>query len=684
MAQTIRQVAGRTATGATELWAAQRGHLFPWVPVALACGIALYFTRPVEPDAPVYLALLGLAAAALLLRRWASHHVAPLLWAITLLAAGAAIAGGRANLLADPVLGWRYYGPVEGRIVGIDRSTSDAVRLTLDRVVLRDTGPGRTPGRVRVALHGLAAGYDPVPGETVGLTAHLSPPSGPVEPGGFDFQRHAWFQGIGAVGYSRTPVVLLRPAEGGQILFKTRMALSARVQALLPGETGAFAAAIMTGDRSGMSQETLTALRVSNLAHLLAISGLHMGLLAGFVFAVLRLGLVALPGVGLRWPVKKIAALGAMAAAAGYLALSGGNVATERAFIMVSVMLLAVLADRRALSLRGVALAACIILVLRPEALLGPGFQMSFAATTALVAVFSVLRDWDWRLAPTWLRPVLALLVSSSVAGLATAPIAAAHFNQIAHYGLIANLTSVPLMGTFVMPMAVVAALLMPLGLDGLALWVMGWGLDWILGVAHFVSALEGARGTVPRPQPMVLPMIALGTLFVILWQGRSRLLGALPVALAFAVWAQTERPEILIAETGGLVGVMTSEGRALSSPRGGGFVARNWLENDGDPSDQESAARRWVAEAMPVRALRGKRAAAQLTDCAPTDIVVLNTEPEGAGLPCRLFHPETLRDTGALALSRRGGRLEVISAKQLSGARLWNDAATRRQLGIQ
>ncbi|MEM6483165.1 MAG: ComEC/Rec2 family competence protein, partial [Pseudomonadota bacterium] len=444
MVQTLRQAADWTTTGTLDLWTAQRGHLFPWVPVALACGIALYFGRPVEPNTPIYIGLLGVIAAALLLRRWAGYHAEPLLWAIALVAAGASIAGWRANSLADPVLGWRYYGPVEGRIVGLDRSASDAVRLTLDRVVLRNTAPERLPGRVRVALHGLAADYAPEPGQIVALTAHLAPPSGPVEPGGFDFQRHAWFQGIGAVGYSRTPVMLMVSPEGGQVLFKTRMALSARVQALLPGETGAFAAAIMTGDRSGMGQETLTALRVSNLAHLLAISGLHMGLLAGFVFGVIRLGLAALPGIGLRWPIKKIAALGAMAAAAGYLALSGGNVATERAFIMVSVMLLAVLADRRALSLRGVALAACIILVLRPEALLGPGFQMSFAATTALVGVFAALRDRERRWGPNWLRPVFALLVSSSVAGFATAPIAAAHFNQIAHYGLIANLVSVP------------------------------------------------------------------------------------------------------------------------------------------------------------------------------------------------------------------------------------------------
>ena len=198
---------------------------------------------------------------------------------------------------------------------------------------------------------------------------------------------------------------------------------------MLPGEVGAFAAAIMSGDRSGMSQVTLANLRSSNLAHLLAISGLHMGLLTGFVFAVLRVAMVLIPSVGLRWPVKKIAAFGALLAAGGYLALSGGNVATERAFTMVAVMLVAIMLGRPALTLRAVAMVAIVILVLQPESITGPGFQMSFAATTALVFVFKYLRYANWQHWPRWTRGAVSLVISSFVAGLATAPFAAAHFN---------------------------------------------------------------------------------------------------------------------------------------------------------------------------------------------------------------------------------------------------------------
>lgn len=315
-------------------------------------------------------------------------------------------------------------------------------------------------------------------------TGHLGPPGGAVEPGGFDFRRHAWFLQLGAVGYTRVPFVLWDDTERGQFVFRMRMALSERIQNALPGATGAFATAIITGDRSAIPQDVLQSLRDTNLAHLLAISGLHMGLVSAFVFGTLRLVLVLTP-IGLKWPVKKIAAAGALGVAATYLALSGGNVATERAFVMVAVMLVAVMCDRRALSLRAVALAAIIVLVLRPEAVFGPGFQMSFAATTALVAVFSAVRERFFDLPKHQLvRSAVSVFLSSAVAGAATAPFAMAHFNQFAQFGLLANLATVPLMGVLVVPSGVLAMLLMPFGLEWVGLVPMGVGLDWILAVA--------------------------------------------------------------------------------------------------------------------------------------------------------------------------------------------------------
>ncbi|WP_099911672.1 ComEC/Rec2 family competence protein [Puniceibacterium antarcticum] len=663
----------------------QRGHLFPWAPISLAIGIGWYFSFKSEPAGWMLWAMFGSATLILLISRWLGGIGGPLACGVALALLGVSIAGVRTHLVAGPLLTFRYYGAIEGRIVSIDRSSSDVMRLTLDHVVLGRMAPEHTPARVRVSLPGDTP-FHPEPGALVMTTGHLSAPNGPVEPMGFDFRRNAWFERIGAVGYTRVPVLYLERDKAALPIFAARMALSEHVRAAIPGETGAFAAAIMTGDRSGMGQDTLQALRDSNLAHLLAISGLHMGLLAGFLFSGLRLMFLMAPPLALRWPIKKLAAVGALAGAAGYLALSGGNIATERAFIMVAVALIAVVLDRRALSLRAVAMAAMVVLVIWPEALLGPGFQMSFAATTALVAIFALMRELPerWR-AHRWLAPVLAVCLSSFVAGAATAPIGIAHFNQMSHYGLLANLLSVPLMGMLVMPAAVLAALLLPFGLDWIALWPMQLGLDWILGVAHTVADWDGSVGYIATPVPSVLPILTLGALFVILWQGRSRWLGLLPVIVAIGLWQQGTRPLVLISQDGGLVGVMTDVGRALSKESGAGFVAENWLENDGDGADQVQAAGRWPHHEKDgiaiydLRGLRlvhvqGKRALTQFTGCDARDIIVSSVALP-TGLQCRTFEPERLSRTGATALIEDKKGLRLLSVSDVAGHRIWHGA---------
>ncbi|UWQ26441.1 ComEC family competence protein [Leisingera aquaemixtae] len=666
----------RLSAAITDLLQAQRGHLFPWIPVFLGTGIGAYFSLKSEPGWAVYA---GLAAAGLLLALLAVQRrpLAFLCWAPAFAAAGLCLAGARAHWVAAPVLEFRYYGPVEGRVVSVDRSPTDALRMTLGQVRLDRVPAAKTPARVRISLTGQDA--VPPPGALVMTTAHLLPPQGPAEPGGFDFRRHAWFKQLGVLGYTRAPV-LLAGAPGDSVpVERLRRAMAQHLQQRIPGETGGFAAALTAGDRSGVGEQTLTALRQSNLAHLLAISGLHMGLLTGFVFAAVRVLFCLVPPLALRWPVRKLAALAALAAGSGYLLLSGGNVATERAFVMVAVMLGAVLLNRRAITLRAVALAALIVLLRRPESLLSPGFQMSFAATAALVAVFAALRDGGVPLGPGWLRPVLALVISSAVAGAATAPFAAAHFNTLPHYGLIANLLAVPVMGTVVIPAAVLALCLLPAGLEGIGLTVMRWGMDWILGVARTVSGFEGAVSHVTAPDSAVLPLFASGMVFAVIWQGRLRLAGLLPAAAALWIWSGAERPPVIIASSGGLIGVMEADGRALSRAKGQGFTAEIWLENDGDAASQPEAAARWKVRdgALPVwhgagvRLVHapGKRKLLQASNCKEGDIVV-STVAAAVPAGCLVLTPDILRQTGSIAV-RPDGRL--LTARAATGMRLWS-----------
>ncbi len=672
---------------------AQRGGLFGWVPVCLGLGIAGYFALRFEPDLIVWLAVAALTVCLLVASRITPPFIQPVVLGLALVLGGAMLAKWQAVAVDAPVLSFRYYGPIEGRVVNIDRSASDAPRLTLDQVRMDRISPDRMPARVRISVHGDQPLALYMPGDVIMTTGHLSPPSGPAEPGGFDFQRHAFFDQLGAVGYTRTPVLraeLAGPSSFRQWIFAQRMAISRAVQAAMPGEPGAFAAAIMTGDRSGMGQATLQDLRASNLAHLLAISGLHMGLLTGFVFAVIRYGLALIPGIALRWPTKKIAAICAIVIGAFYLALSGGNVATERAFIMVSVMFVAILLDRRALTLRAVAMAAILVLFLHPEALLGPGFQMSFAATTALVVVFGQMRHVDMSRLPNWTRPVISVVISSFVAGLATAPIAAAHFNQIAHYGLIANVLSVPLMGALVMPAAVLAVCLAPFGLWEIGLWIMEKGLLWIMWVAHRVAALDGALSHVPTPSGIVLGVLTLGLLWLILWRGAARWGGVAFAALAFVLWANVERPALLIADSGSLIGLMTPEGRALSKPKGAGFVAGIWLENDGGPVPQDVAASRpgLNISGRTVRAdigefavvqVSGKTALADLSGCGGADVLISNQTVSDLR-PCLVLDVPSLRRNGAVGMSvNASGDLQITSARDITGTRPWNAHAAPR-----
>ncbi len=363
--------------------------------------------------------------------------------------------------------------------------------------------------------------------------------------------------------------------------------------------------------------------------------------------------------------------------------------ATERAFVMVAVMFVAVLFDRRAITLRAVAMAAVIILVFRPEVLPEPGFQMSFAATTALVAAFAALRNWRGWSPPRLLRPVLAVVISSAVAGLATAPVAAAHFNRIADYGLLANLMSVPLMGLVVMPGAVLAACLQPLGLAWIGLSVMQPAIHWILAVAHYVSGMDGAVTHVPSPPGLVLPMLALGALWLVAWRGRVRLVGLAPVAVAFVLWGQAERPAVLISDSGGLVGVLTADGRSLNKAKGEGFAAQSWLENDGDAAAQDEAFGRvgfdgekgsLTFELVGGRAIQlsGRGAAERVSESCKTASLVIVTADADPVEGCRILDRRTLTNLGAVALYPGESGLRIVGAPQQAGDRLWT--SRRRQ----
>ena len=664
---------------------AARGQLFVFVPLFVALGIGLWFALRFEPGAGHYAAVAVSGLVLMALRRWGPELWHPLIVALACVCLGVLAIGLRAHLVQAPMLNYPYYGPVQGRIIDIDRAQSDALRLTLDQVVLADLPAPDTPTKVRVSLHGPPPGVPYEPGQTVMVTARLAAPEGPTEPGGFDFRRMAYFNRLGAVGYTSAPVVLWQPPLGGaEAINRLRNRLSQAIERTLPGDSGAFASGVMTGDRANISAAVTADLRLSSLAHLLAISGMNMAFITGFVFAVTRYGLALVPPVALRVNSKKLAAVVAFGVALFYLLLSGANVATTRAFLMVTVMLGAILFDRRALSFRSVALSALILLLVQPESLTAPGFQLSFAATIALIAGFHPTQVWLAARVPGWTIAPLMLVMTSVLAGLATAPFAAATFNRFTDYGLLANVLTVPLMSVL-MGAGVIAALLAPFGLAWPALWVMDQCARWILFVAHWIARLDGAVTMIPSPGPWVMPLVAVGALWAVLWAGRFRWAGLAPVALGLALWLVSERPAGLISSDGVLVGLQGPEGRALSAPSGSGFAAKSWLEDDGDLALPEAAAlrpgfdgpksaRRFTLGGVRAEVLSGKAALLDLPlACARADLVIVPARagpapPQRAG--CVVVDRAMLDRTGAIALSPEAGGLRLIPVRQVQ--RLW------------
>jgi competence protein ComEC len=660
--------------------------LFLFAPVCLSMGIGLWFGLSNEPRAGFYAVTAGGMLVLAGLGRFGPWLLRPVVLALACAAMGVLACGVRVWLVASPMLDAPYYGAVQGRIIDIDRSQSDAVRLTLDQVVLSEVAPAATPATVRVSLHGPRPAHPYQMGTTVQVTARIAAPESAAEPYGFDFRRMAWFEQLGAVGYTPSPVMTWAlPGPLDATVNRLRNRLSAAIMGQVPGDAGAFAAGALTGDRSEISAAVVTDLRVSSLAHLLAISGMNMAFLVGFVFALIRYGLALIPPVSLRINTKKVAAFVAFGVALFYLTLSGANVATTRAFLMVSIMLGAVIFDRRALTMRSVALAAMILLLWQPDSLLAPGFQLSFAATIGLIAGFGPTERFvTARGLPGWLKWLVMLTASSFLAGVVTAPYSAATFNRLTGYGLLANLLTVPVMDVL-MGAGAVGALLAPLGLAGPALAVMGWAAEWILFVAHWIAGLDGAITPVPQPGPWVVPMITLGALWLVLWQGRARLAGALPLVAGFVLWGLVERPALLISSDGVLAGVMGPDGRALSAARGASFAAESWLADDGDLATPQDAAarpgfdgpkgaRRFQVEGLQGVVLSGKDALGQVAAaCALADLVVVPVRlgPVTDAPPgCTLIDAALLVQSGAIAGLRQGTGLLMVPVR--TTARIW------------
>lgn len=585
-------VVGRILDRAWRELEAERERWLLWLPAFMAAGIGLYFALPFEPafwPAPV------LAALALALSIAGRRRSALLLVSLPVasLALGFALAAWRTDTLAAPRIEHRI-GPVEvsGRVVEVEEMAPGR-RITLDRPTVERLAPGATPQRVRVRVRGT----DPPihPGDRIDVRAVLLPPSAPIAPGAFDFERHAYFLQLGAVGYAYGKPAVAALQDSGHAsgfalwLAALRDRIAARVTSQLPGAEGGIAAALMTGERGAIPPDVVEAMRDSGLAHLLAIAGLHLGLITGALFFGVRALLALVPYLALRYPIKKWAALVAFCGAFFYLMITGATVPTQRAFLMTGVVLLGVMLDRTSISMRMVAWAAVAVMLIQPESVLGPSFQLSFAAVIALIASYEV---WRGRLLAfaggpgMWRRPLLYLAgvaFTSLVTSLATIPYALYHFDRLAAFGVATNMIAVPVTALWVMPWAILAYVLMPFGLEAIALGPMGWGVHVVIWSAKTIVSLPGSVAILPAMPVWGLDLVSLGLLWLCLWQRPWRLAGLAGIALGLASIALVRPPDAIVSGDGNLFAVRAADGRMMISPaHGAGFDVDTILKRAG------------------------------------------------------------------------------------------------------
>ncbi|KKC27616.1 competence protein ComEC [Sphingomonas sp. SRS2] len=672
---------------------AERDQLGLWVPVALAGGIALWL---VLPDRVAWLAaMVALAGVALTGLAIGTGHRLGRAIVVTALAAliGMIIIWSRADWVAAPRIDRPMVTMVSGRIEAVERLPArEIVRLTI--AIDREAADGvMLPPRIRLNVD---QAYLPemVPGGArIAVRARLMPPAPAAVPGAYDFARAAWFQGIGATGKALDrPVIDASEAAGG---FRTWLAdrrarLSAHIEASASGQSaGGIAAALATGDQGAIAVEDAEAMRQSGLAHLLSVSGLHVSAVVGGVL-LLTLRLLALsPRLALHAPLLLIAAGAGALAGIGYTLLSGSQVPTIRSCVAALLVLAGIAMGREAITLRLVATGALIVLLLWPEALAGPSFQLSFAAVTALVALlehprvvaFAAGRDEDWL--PRFGRGLAVLLLSGLVIEVALAPIALFHFHKSGLYGAVANIVAIPLTTFIIMPFEALALLFDTVGLGAPFWWLASQAIALLLWIAHAVGGAPGAVTMLPTMAWGAFALMIVGGLWIALWRTPVRRWGTVPLAIG-AVWALlSPAPDLLVTGDGRHVAVVLGDGRvALLRDRAGDYV-RDMLSEaagvDGEPLPIDAlAAARCSADLCEARLRRGGRdwhilatRSPYLVDiarmnraCARADIVISERRMPRSCVPrwVKIDRPFLAR-SGGVAIDLERGTIATVAS---------------------
>ena len=648
------------------------------LPLALALGAAAYMTAPVEPDWWTTGLAAGAPSAAWLVVRRRGASLLALGIAFLACAGIGALAGKvRSHLVAAPLLK-EQIGPVrvEGIIAEIDASERSR-RVRIDVRAIEGLTPEQTPRFVRFSFKG-ELGL--APGRAVACRAILSPPPRPVVPGDYEFHRDAWFQQLGGVGFAIGSCEPLptRPPSGVidaafHWLGAVRRALAEHVNEAAGPGGGGMAAAMVSGDRSFVTPEDAEALRLSGLAHLLSISGVHMVLVGGIIFFIVRIGWPLIEPLALRVPSPRAAAFAAIVACTLYFLISGMEVATQRAYIIALIGFGAKLFDRPAISLRSLALALAAVVVLQPEAVVTPGFQMSFAASGALIALYEMWPRLERPEQPGALSRVgvwlFAAASTSLVASIATMPFALHHFDRAALFSVIANIVSTPVISLVTTPVAALAAIAAPFGLADPFLWLMGQSLDLVLTIAE-LSVRYSPDVDLPRLDTTGVALAALAIGLICVLYGRGRVFAVVPATAAIAAWLGAPQAVGYVADDGSVFLKRSQSWVELTDWRGNNGLNPLIVGDaiDKTPCPGKGAACSLEAEVGVVDIVPGPAAEAPIdASCASTSMLVIQpvfSDPVEVN-PCEFV----ARGGAAIEMSAAG--IQLVPAQRQEN-RLW------------
>lgn len=605
--------------------------LFVLLPFAMIAGLIAYAVVPVEPQAWA-LAAGGVAilvlAVGLRQSRWLA--LAGMLACFWL---GACLLPLHGLWFGTAMLEHPAYGTFEARVDEIVSATESDRRVIVSALTpIADTRP------VPVERARLVVPPQPplAPGDRIRAKMRLTPVPGPVLPGSYDGQFHAYFAGVGAYGAVTSEFAQI--SSGSQLdvsrwVEQLRMGIGARIDEELDGAAAAIGRAMVVGDQSGITDETREVMAQSGLAHIYSISGLHLSIVAGGIFWLVRWLLAAIPALAIRWPVKKLAAVVGLVAAAGYMLLAGGtaNVPALRSAMMLGLIFGAILAGRRALTMRNVAIAALAIIVIDPASVFRASFQLSFAAVVALIGIYEMPRA-----SPRGDRTVLgrigatlwATAATSFIAGTATLLFSAYHFQQTAPLGVVGNVLVLPVVSLIIMPFGVLAVLSMPLGIERPFLAVMGWGIDRMVDGATLVAGWSSSLIGNPLLTGWALILGLAALAWFAFFRTRWRLLGpalAVPLVLLFGF---DLRPDVLIADTTQAVAVRDAAGMGLVSGRAGSFAVEVWSAHYQEVIAEQFSGLRCdglgcIARTPQFSVAVVKNAAAFAEDCGAHDLLI-------------------------------------------------------------